>query len=313
MKTLLILLIALSTSVTAQTTKTVSETIEPEKNEGSDKADELITNRRFRASNGSLSALSLNLAMSYLGGNLQTPLSADRPNLNSAGDTASLSAISGTINGSYRLTKVDRIGFGAGLQMLAPLQDDINTDDARAKKEFDENQGDLDVFNPMISYTRMAKIMGVQTISTTIATGYTAGNLTDAGYDYALETNLNTMYDFGGSPFSVGALLVYRRNFFDDDDSSLASDQLEQVFGFLPQAEYVINDTFNLRTIIRSNWYDQNRANTSKIRTRNITQSVGLGISVSRDVFLYPNIQFVNEDFTAENTNVGFTANINMF
>ena len=49
------------------------------------------------------------------------------------------------------------------------------------------------------------------------------------------------------------------------------------------------------------------------MRRRPSTQDVGLGISVSRDVFLFPNFQFSYDDPRIENTNVGFVANINMF
>lgn len=279
----------------------------------SDKADELITNRRFRAQTGSLSALSINSSFSYSGGSIKDPLSADRPNIVGAADTALISGISGSINGNYRMTKVDRIGVGAGVQMLAPFHSEIETNNQRTQAEFDENQGKLDVSNPYVSYTRLAKIYGVQTVVSAGLTKYTTGNFTDAGYNYNTSFSLNTMYDFGGSSFSVGVLGVFDRNLFDNDDPALAGFQAETVYGFLPQAEYVINDTFNLRTIVRSHWYQKTRAAGAEFVKRDVTQSVGLGISVSRDVFLYPNVQFAWDNFTAENTNVGLSANINMF
>lgn len=279
-----------------------------------DKADELITNRRFRASNGSLSKLSMNTSLTYSAGSVDKPFAADRPNISNAGDTTSIAGMSGTVNASYRLNPLNRVNFGAGLQMLAPFNDTIDTKDARAQKEFDDNRGEMEVNNPYVSYSHFNKFFGVQTILTGSVTQYTAGNFTDLGYQNRVSGSINTMYDFGGSPFSLGVLAVYDRFYYDGGSYSQKekASQADVVWGFLPQAEYVINDTFNIRTIMRSNWYQNSMAD-SDFSQRPITQSVGLGISVNRDIFLYPNLQFVVEDAQASNTNIGFTANINMF
>jgi len=276
-----------------------------------DKADEAITNRMMRASNGSLSKFSLNTNVTYQGGSLEKPFAADRPNLLAAGDQIAVAGIDGTFNGSYRLNSLNRLNAGAGLQMLAPFNSTIDTNDPDARGDFDNNRGELDVSNPFLSWTHMNKFKGVQTIVTGTYTFYTAGAITDRGYRDAAGVSVNTMYNVGTSGFSFGALFLYTRNFFDSDRSDLLRLQLEDVYGILPQAEYVINDTFNLRTIVRSNWYQKNRATNDFVK-RPVTQSVGLGISINRDIFLYPNIQFAYDDFGADRTNVGFSANINM-
>lgn len=302
---------AQTTTKSSSTTKLPSTEVKETK---SDKADELITNRMIRAQSGSLSPLSINSTFAYNGGSLNNPFAAVRPNILSAGNTALIAGMTGSINANYRMTKVDRVGVGAGMQMLAPFNSSIETDNARTRSEFEENRQKLDVSDPYINYTRLANFYGVQTVITAGLRKYTTGNLTDAGYDFNTNLVVNTMYDFGGSNFSVGLYAVYDRNFFSNDDAALAAFQNETIFGFLPQAEYVINDTFNLRTIVRSHWYQNDRLRPSnKFTKRPVTQSVGLGISINRDVFLYPNIQFAYDDFRASNTNVGLQANINMF
>jgi hypothetical protein len=314
MKLFLLGVLCLGLNANAQEVNVSKKEVKPEAMDKKvDKADELITNRRFRASNGSLSSFSFNTSISYSGGSLSKPFAADRPNISNAGDTTSIAGMGGSINGSYRINKLNRVNLGAGIQMLAPFNDTINTSDARAQKEFDENRGELDVSNPYLSYTHLNKFFGIQTVMSAGVTQYTASNLRDAGYQNSIDLSLNTMYDFGGSKFSLGALVVYSRYLFDNDDDNLKPYQNETVWGVLPQAEYVINDTFNVRTIVRSNWYQNNRADgPSDFSQRPITQSVGVGISLSRDVFLYPNIQFAYSNLQAENTNIGFTANINM-
>ncbi|MEE2671404.1 MAG: hypothetical protein VYA54_06830 [Bdellovibrionota bacterium] len=314
MKLLLIPALLLSMGVHAEVTNQSETKVENKEGKKTDKADQLITNRRFRASNGSLSNFSLNTNLSYNGGSLTKPLAADRPNISNAGDTTSIAGMSGTLNTSYRLNTLNRLSLGVGVQMLAPFNSTIDTSDPRAEAEFDKNQGNLDVNNPTLTYTHMNKFFGVQTIVSVGMTEFTAGNFRDVGYQRSANLSVNTMYEFGKTGFSAGALVVGNRYFFDKDDEALLGSQNETVFGLLPQAEYVINDTFNLRTIIRSNWYQNNRAERrSKYLTRPVTQSVGLGISLSRNIFLYPNIQFAYDNLQASNTNVGFSANINMF
>lgn len=313
MKFIMILALTCQFALAQDESTTTSTKVEGSESTANDKADEVITNRRFRAANGSLSKLSMNLSLGYSGGSLQKPFDAQRPNLVNSGNTASVASAGGSIGASYRLNKLNRLNLGFGVQMLAPFHDSLDSDDPVAKREFRQNQGELDASNPFVSYTNLANIAGVQTISTIGLTHYTAGQATDLGYAQMVSGSVNTMYNFGGSDFSVGALAVAEYNTFDDNDARFQSSQNEVVFGILPQAEYVLDETFNLRTIIRSHWYQNTTEAPTVYKRRPITQSVGLGISLGRNVFLYPNIQFGWEEIKAENTNVGLSANINLF
>jgi hypothetical protein len=289
-------------------TKLVKPTPDPK----NDEADKIITNRMIRASTGSLSRFSMNTALSYSGGSLTNPFAAERPNIANAGDTTSIVGVSGSIIGSLRINPTTRLNLGAGLQMLAPFNDSIKSNDPNAQREFKENRGELDIANPFVSLSKMSNIAGIQSVATLSVSQFTAGNFTDSGYQNEVGLSWNTLYNVGTSGFSVGALMLYSKYIFNNDDPALLRRQTDVVYGILPQAEYVINDRFNLRTIVRSNWYQNTNADRDFVR-RPVTQSVGLGISVSRDVFLYPNIQFAYKNLSADNTNIGFTANINMF
>lgn len=278
-----------------------------------DEADELITNRRFRADQGSLSPWSFRSVWSYNGGSLERPFAADRPNINSDSTVAALQNLSGTVGISYRLTKKDRMGLNLGLSMDSPFHSSIDESvSARTKRQFDENQGDLQASNPSLSYSRIEKLLGIQTIFGASFTKYTAGNRTDIGFDYELAATMNTMYDIGKTGLSVGAYFGFFRNFFNDDNPEFLREQGETTVGFYPQIEYVIDDTFNLRTVFRAAIYQNTREFTT-LRKQILSQSVGLGISLTRDIFLYPNIQFIPEDISLDRTNVGLTANLNLF
>lgn len=301
---------ALTFTLNAKADNSSSVKIKTPEVKASDKADELITNRRFRASSGSLSKWSFATTWNYNAGSLSSPLDAERPNLNAQGDIAAIQSLNADLNVSYRITKVDRLNLGVGMQILAPFHSTIDTEDATAQKEFDDNQGDVDLNNPTLAYSRVAKFGGVQTILGLSLRQYTTGNLVDRGFDRRYQATVNTMYDVGATGFSFGAYLLYSE-FDGDDAANLQASQLEREFAILPQAEYVINDTFNLRTISRAWWYQKTPVSDYKKLT--FTQSVGLGISVTRDIFLYPNIQFLPGNISSNETNIGLNANINLF
>lgn len=287
--------------------------VELPKTKKSDEADQLITNRMLRASTGSLSNWSINSAFSYSGGSLSNPLDAERPNLNAAGDIPAIQGITGDVSISYRLSTKDRLNLGIGLQMLAPFHSSIETNSPKIQSQFDQNQGELDLNNPTLTYSRIGNINGMQSVLSISATRYTVGNLTDDGFNSKVSAAWNTMYEFKKTGFSAGVYFLVGR-FINDDDVSASSRnrQLHSEYAILPQFEYVINDTFNLRTISRAWWYQSDEVSRD-FRKLAFTQSVGLGISVTRDLFLYPNIQFKPNDMRADATNIGINANINMF
>lgn len=318
MKLFVMLLVGLgaSFSLFAQEETKVEAEVKTEKTATeSDQADEVITNRRFRASQGSLSNWSFNSSWTYNGGSIDKPIGSSRPNVTGANDIALVQNLSASLGVSYRASTYDRFFLGVGLQVASPFSSDADENfSAAGRREFERTQGNVDLNNPVLSYSRIMKIYGVQTILGTSMTYYTQDALTDAGYQTYNDVTLNTMYDFGGSKFSLGMLFSAGIYSHDKDDPALANSQTEYVFYAMPQAEFVINDTFNVRTILRPYWYQKSRAQSfSNWNRLELTQSLGVGISLTRDIFLYPNIQFAPDNIRADRTNVGLSANINLF
>lgn len=316
-KTITLSLALLGTASFAETATTSTTKVKAKSEKTSDKADELITNKRMRANSGSLSKYSISTSFSYSGGSLTKPFAAERPNVASAGDVVNLASMGGSISGTYRINKLNRLSLGTGLSMSAPFNTTIDTNDKGLAESFRRNQGKLNIADPYLGYSHVNNILGIQTVFSASVTEITTSSYRDFGYKNSVDAAVNTMYNFGGSRFSIGALMTVGRYYYDKKYSSEGEDlrggQTETVWGFMPQAELVINDTFNLRTIVRSNWYENTRADSNNFKQRPITQSVGLGISVSRDLFLYPNIQFSHKNLQAKNTNIGISASINMF
>ena len=82
-----------------------------------------------------------------------------------------------------------------------------------------------------------------------------------------------------------------------------------------PFAEYKINDSISARTVFGYfNWKhlygDQNQW---RLLQKYVYQSVGAAIFLSRDIYLYPSLQFVPNHMASNFTNVSLTATMNVF
>lgn len=299
-----------------ESTNSSSMSIAPAKKApGEDKADQLITNRNMRSLNGSLSTWSFASTWNYQGGDINAPIGSSRPNVTGSKDVALVQNLSANIGVSYRLTETDRLTLGLGLQMASPFSRDPDDKFSESgRREFNRTQGDMDASNPQLVYRRVMKPLGVQSILTATSTYFTQDALVDRGFESKNEITLNSLYDFGGSRFSAGVVFQGAIFTHNKDDANLQAVQAKHEFYALPITEFEINDFMNWRAVYRYYWYQQNRdQRSSEWTTLDPTISTGIGFSVTRDIFLYPNIQFNPEDVRADRTNIGMSANINLF
>lgn len=286
-----------------------AEVATEKKEEKVDEADKLITNRRLRADMGSVSDWSIRSFFNYQGGSLEKPLAADRPNIVNGADALTLANASGSIGVRYRVTKFDSLNLSFGINMTTPFQSSIKTNNAALKQNFEDNKQKTTVSDPTLSYSHVASLLGVQSITGLSSTWVTNAQLVDLDYDSLHIASQTFMKDFGNG-FSAG--VAFQALFYTFDGSQQGV--TDRVLGVYPAAEYVINDTYNVRTVFGTWVYQHNRgADENTYVKRDVYQSVGLGISLSRDVFLYPNIQYIPSDVRSDRTNVAISANINMF
>lgn len=282
-----------------------------------DKADEIITNRRLRASTGSLSKWSVSSSWSYSAGSIEKPLDAERPNITAGKDVQALQSLTGSIGVRYRLTDTDSMTFSTGLAMATPFHSSIDSDNESTKRQFKENGQKLNVNDPNLNYTKIYKLAGIQNVTALDTTYFTTEFYKNNNIVGMVNLAQQMIYEVGKSGFSFGALVqgnYFYRSSDTKDGQDISMVQPSHGFGVYPMAEYVINDTYNLRTI-SGVWVYQNTASEDDwtFEKLKIYQSIGLGISVARDVFLYPNIQFLPENIRADATNIGMSANINIF
>lgn len=283
-----------------------------------DEADQVITNRRMRAAEGSLSPWSVSTSWNYAGGSLADPSNPERPNIVGGGAVQTLQNMSGTVGVRYRMTKLDSLTLSTGLFMTTPFHEsDDRIKSASLRRRFNETKRQLDISDPSLRYSHLAKIAGIQTVLSAQSTLITNNQLNDLGFRSSHNASMNMFKDVPNTGFSYGFLV--QGTIYDFDTGNLntggVGDALtDKGAGLYPQFEYVINDTYNLRTIFGWQVYENLRGQDGNTwQKRKVYQSVGLGISVTRDIFLYPNIQIIPSNIRADVTNIAMSANINLF
>lgn len=290
-------------SQTAETSAKIEDVKvnEVERKEGEVDTDEVITNRKLRAETGAKKKYSFSSSVSYNGGTVEDPLADVRPNITAGAGTQISPRLSASVGMNYRISSLQSLSASVGIGVDKPFHSDKN-------KSFGERTS---VSNPGVSYSVMYKAAGIQNVSSVGLTAFTTDYLRTNGYVAGLDLGQTAIYDFGGSNVSVGLSLSVSASAFDKDGPDL--DQGDFSVGAFPFFEYVINDSLNFRTLVGF-MADHSRTEADMFTwiPNKVYQSAGLGISVSRDIYLYPNVQFIPEDVRSDRTNVGISANINL-
>lgn len=263
--------------------------------------DEVITNRKLRAETGAKKKYSFSASLSYSGGAVDSPFSDTRPNITSAAGTQIAPRFGGTVGGNWRLNSLNSIYASLGVGIDRPFHDGEG-----------ESFGDrTSASNPTVGYQTLYKLFGIQAVTQASTTAFTTNYYRSIDQMAGLGLTQTLVYDFGGSKFSLGSTFSVASNFFDGRNNF--DQQADWNIGAFPFVEYVISDSLNFRTLIgfmADHYRNEDRALTWFPNT--IYQSMGIGISVTRDLFLYPNIQFIPEDIRADRTNAAISANLNL-
>lgn len=287
----------------------------PEKSDAANKApgedvDEVLTNKKMRAESGSKSKLSISNSINWSGSTIEHPFAEDRPNITGGTGATTWASLRDQISGKYNLDQRHAILAGFGARWITPFN---RSKVPAAQNKAPYNGTKVDAYDPYVQYQYIYKWLGIQSVLVGGATYTTQQNLVNDGYVGNITIQQNNAYDIGHTGLTIGLLgAVTFTGYKNRDDLSGTSDYS---FGLYPFLEYTINDRFNLRTIsgvwLFEHLRSENRPDT--FYKNGIYQSVGLGISVMRDFYLYPNIQFLPENIRADLTNVAISANINLF
>lgn len=319
--------IAMSAPAFAQTEQSAETTTKVEKvtpNQVAKKAgeadvDEVITNRKLRAETGAKSKYSFSTTLGYSGGTVNNPGSAVRPNISSTVYVPANASLSGTLGMKYKISSLQSISADVGITSYTPFHS------GQEKSLKDRTT----IADPSLTYQVVYQAAGIQNVSA-LSLGYTTNKKyrETVGQVAGISFGQTAIYDFGGSVWSVGLAgeLGYTafdkdRNIatVDEDDngvktpSTLGKQQGDYSIALYPFAEVNISESLNFRTVFRPWVFEHNRSsNFGEISRATYTQSVGLGISVTRDIYLYPNVQFAPLNLKADRTNVGLSLNLNI-
>jgi hypothetical protein len=276
--------------------------------------DTEITNAKLRAESGSKSKWSIKTDINYNGGSLNALFGPSRPNYAGISSQDNSTSIAGTIGVAYRLTTRDSVRSGTGVLILTPFQDTIQ--DLGNSRD----QRKTDVSNPYLEYARSMKIGGWQNIFDTSYTQITQSAYTNAHYVGTYDINHTALYKIASTEWELGGNLDFNYTFFNNDKevtdtlSNSQEGRSDYTLALYPYAEYSFNERYSFRMVFRFLTFDHYRIDPPDTYYRELyTQSVGVGIAVTRDVYLYPNIQFAPEHLSSERTNVGLSTTINIF
>lgn len=292
-----------------QSTTKIEDLKPKNQNPSGEDIDETITNNKLRAETGSKSKWSIGTSLDYSGGSIEKPLAEDRPNIAGAAGVTQKASLSGSIGIKRNLTAAQSLSLGVGVRWIAPLTSSTPTN----------YKGDrADASNPSLSYQYLYKFAGIQSAFVMGPTLVTNSDWRKVGYMASFGANQVMIYEVGHSGLSLGLVVAGSYTGFDKDGEDLRPQQSDYSVGLIPFMEYQINDKINLRTVFNTWNYDhyRTRAKLSEMTTfthNAWTQSIGVGFAVTRDVFLYPNLQFTPENIRSDVTNVALSTNINIF
>lgn len=292
-----------------------------QKKEKSADIDNKITDARMRAELGSKSKWSLKSRLNYSGGTVAEPFSKMTTNLRRTGQLESMSSISGDLGVNYRLSPSDSLGFGTGLTMVAPLQGlSDSVEDHRHGR--DGNQARYQLTSPYVDWKKGYRVLDTMMMTSVRYVHATERDSVDLMKVFGRAmVHQQIMQNFGASKWTVGVGGFMAKMFYSaeiDDPKLTRAKQMgklqrtDYVLGAMPFVQYTFNDRYSTRT--EFGYFSFTKVEGSEaFEHEDPFQSIGVGISITRDIYLFPNVQFAVKELRADRTNVGMNANINLF
>lgn len=274
--------------------------------------DEVITNPLLRAQSGAAAKYSLSTVWHYNGGTVAQPGSRSRPNIITGSNVPTLSGLSGGIAGKYSVSTTDSINAGVALRMFTPFHQ--SPWENRVTDADGMEMRRRDVYDPYLTYQTLFRIGILQNRLSFKGTLYTDDFSRQRGYVANSGVEHTLIQEVGMTGLSLGLSSNFYVYYFDKFDEVAKSRSANYGVGLFPLLEYKINDKLNFRTLV-GQIYEQSRSEERfwTWRRTAIYQSMGLGVSVTRDVYIYPNIQFLPGNIDSDLTNVAVSAYINIF
>lgn len=269
--------------------------------------DSTITNSKMRADLGSKSRWSLRNVLTYQGSTVNTPFNDLRPDYRSASlDTTNIVYLSADLAMKYAFENGSSLNLGTGAKIDKPFHRTLEDSTSRGSN--------LNISTPFLEYNKAYKAGSLQMISAGRVSYATENFDTDFIGKLGVLQFTQTLAQQLGTRFTGGMQAIYYKNVYKDSNSVFAEiyPRNDTILTFAPYAEYAFNDQLSFRTVF-GYFQFKNTLVDATFRQLEPYQSLGLGISISRDIYLYPNVQFTPKDIRSDRTNVGLITNLNLF
>lgn len=329
-----------STATTSNTSSAKVSDLQKSEEKEKDIDDE-ITNARQRAALGSKSKWSFKSALNYNGGSINKPTDEIRPNYRAGNTVQTLTNISGTVGINYRITERDSLSFGTGLILQNPFHGDLTRSELRDPRDASNKLDRVEVADPSLTWSRAYRAGDLQMVTSADVTASTTSDATKIFKQVGSFSLSQTVIAEMGTNLSLGASISADTYFHTKKIDDATQEKLLKknrpllrqellTFGIYPFLEYAFNDRFQFRTVFgyfASTYYkeDSRVKNDPTTKDQPINtdqamveaavpyQSMGIGIVITRDIYLYPNVQFTPLDIRGDRTNVALSTNINLF
>ncbi len=264
--------------------------------------DQEITNAKLRAESGSKKKFSFRSYFSYNGSTIQKPMAKERPNFTGATANDPDTSLSGQFGMKYRASDRGSVSLQTGLSVRRPFGGPLYN---AQRDEVNKSE----IANPTLSYDYVTKLGEFQSI-TSVGADYGTSRFRTQTIHLISNINLGQtfMYSFK-SGWELGGILDLNANVY-TPEQDLATTLYDG--GLYAMLEYAFNDKYSFRTVFRYWTFESSRENPNTYDRIYGSQSIGVGMALARDFYLYPNLQFAPQNLRADVTNWGISANINL-
>lgn len=350
-KILLGLILALSVVQYAPTTLAKGKVSKKAKAKKKKNVDDEITNARMRQASGSKNKWSFSGSIGYSGSNITNPLGAKRINIYDPLGTQGTTALSGSVGVRYRINPNSSLSTNTSISYYKPfrfLHESIDTSFSSYKlSEFNFN---LNPNLTWAYYGKLFGKQQSFSVAVDLATSTAnKGNGYVGGSNLNHSIIFNPAKKISVGAYTGFAYNVWKKCLTDNscdnylgaevDSYSARAQQSFMSVSFIPFFEYAITPKYSFRTVFNwfaasyrkerfaekclsdpaitdedncFNWQDASLSVKNKWQAAiTKSQSVGLGIAYSRDIYIYPNFQFnikqVKPKLTVASVSVSFS------
>ncbi len=261
--------------------------------------DAEVLDIKMRADSGAKSKLSTSLYFNYAGSSLESPFDDKRPNVGE-GRFASPVSAAWNLGVRDRLNKNESVFFAAGFSRSRPF----------SAREADERE--VEVSTPQIMYNNTSGSDHLQLSSsvrvyiTTLEFARKIGEVGTVGYSVSAMTKSQTR-------FNAGLTLNTWITAYNKSDDALKTMQNDYGVGLIPLVQYIASDKLNAYSSWSVwNYYHFRSENPTTFERLHVTQTIGAGYALLRDVYLSPYLSFYTSDIASDKTSVNFSATINL-